>query len=111
MKRNSKNNSDHQPGESSMNTSNVAVDLRLSTKTDSKVKAFADVTIPLGSDGLVKVSGFSVIQRDSEPPRVVPPARKGEFRYFDTVALIGKIRSIVDEAVMAEYQRMTAPRA
>lgn len=60
-----------------MNTSNIAVDLRLSTKADSKVKAFADVTIPLGSEGLVKISGFSVIQSDSQPPRVVPPAQRG----------------------------------
>ncbi len=92
-----------------MDTNNVTVDLRLSTKADSKVKAFADVTIPLGSDGLIKISGFSVIQTASEPPRVVPPARKGQFRYFDTVALIGKIRPIVDEAVTAEYQRQIAP--
>jgi DNA-binding cell septation regulator SpoVG len=88
---------------------NISVEVRLSAKTDSKVKAFADVTIPLGSDGLVKISGFSVIQRDLEL-RVVPPARKGEFRYFDTVALIGKIRSHVDEAVIAEYERMTAAK-
>jgi hypothetical protein len=93
-----------------MNTSNIAVDLRLSGKADSKVKAFADVTIPLGSDGLVKISGFSVIQTDSEPPRVVPPARKGQFRYFDTVALIGQIRHIVDEAVTAEYARQTVAK-
>jgi len=98
---------DHEQGKSTMN---ISVELRLSTKTDSKVKAFADVTIPLGSDGLVKISGFSVIQRDSELPRVVPPARKGEFRYFDTIALIGKIRSHVDEAVIAEYERLTAAK-
>ncbi len=93
-----------------MIASNISVEVRISTKIDSKLKAFADVTIPLGSDGVIKVSGFSVIQRDSEPARVVPPARKGEFRYFDTVALIGKIRSIVDEAVMAEYERLTTTR-
>lgn len=94
-----------------MDITNLTVDLRLSSKPDSKVKAFADVTIPLGSEGLVKISGFSVIQSDSEPPRVVPPARKGQFRYFDTVALIGQIRRIVDEAVSAEYARQTAPKA
>jgi DNA-binding cell septation regulator SpoVG len=104
-------NKPDQSGVSNMTASDISVELRLSTKTDTKVKAFADVTIPLGSDGLVKVSGFSVIQRNSDPPRVVPPARKGEFRYFDTVALIGKIRSIVDEAVMAEYERVRAARA
>jgi DNA-binding cell septation regulator SpoVG len=107
MKSDGKNKPD-QSGDSNMTASNVSVELRLSAKTDSKVKAFADVTIPLGTDGLVKVSGFSVIQRGSDQPRIVPPARKGEFRYFDTVALIGKIRSIVDEAVIAEYERMKA---
>lgn len=95
-----------------MNSSNVTVDLRLSTKAESKLKAFADVTIPLGSEGLVKISGFSVIQMEAEQPRVVPPARKGQFRYFDTVALIGPIRHIVDEAVTAEYERQkSAERA
>jgi DNA-binding cell septation regulator SpoVG len=89
-----------------MNTGSISAEVRLSTKTDSKVRAFADVTIPIGNDGVIRISGFSVIQTDSQPARVVPPARKGEFRYFDTVALIGKIRSLVDEAVMTEYQRL-----
>jgi len=89
-----------------MNADSLSVDVRLSNKAESKLKAFADVTIPLGSDGVVKISGFSVIQIDSQPARVVPPARKGEFRYFDTVALIGKIRAIVDEAVLTEYARL-----
>ena len=89
-----------------MNADSLTVDVRLSNKAESKLKAFADVTVPLGSDGVIKISGFSVIQADSQPPRVVPPARKGEFRYFDTVALIGKIRSIVDEAVLTEYERL-----
>jgi hypothetical protein len=93
-----------------MEISTIAVDLRLSNKAETKLKAFADVTIPLGKEGLVKISGFSVIQSDSEPPRVVPPARKGQFRYFDTVALIGPIRHIVDEAVTAEYERQRAAK-
>ena len=49
-----------------MDTNNVTVDLRLSTKADNKVKAFA--TIPLGSDGLIKISGFSVIQEQLVKP-------------------------------------------
>lgn len=93
-----------------MNLNNIAVDLRLSSKSDSKVKAFADVTMSLGSEGLLKISGFSVIQSDSAPPRVVPPARKGQFRYFDTIALIGQIRHTVDEAVLAEYARQTGTK-
>ena len=89
---------------------NISVDLRLSTSADGKVKAHADITIPLGDDGLLRILGFSVIERDSESPWVAPPARKGQFRYFDIVSLIGKIKASVDEAVITEYRRQKAVR-
>jgi hypothetical protein len=55
----------------------------------------ADVTLPLGELGLLKLCGFSGIQgEESTPPRVVPPARKGEHRFFEVVLLIGKIRKV-----------------
>jgi DNA-binding cell septation regulator SpoVG len=90
-----------------MKPEDIAVEVRLSSKQDQKVKAFADITFPLGGDGVVKVFGFSIIVTDGSLPRVVPPARKGTQRYFEIVALIGKVRSIVDTAVLAEYQRLT----
>jgi len=90
-----------------MKLDSVTVELRLSTKTDSKVKAFADVTIPLGDDGTVTVLGFSILDGDGRPARVMAPARKGKQAWFDTVQLSGKIRHLVDEAVLAEYARKT----
>ena len=88
-----------------MKPEDIAVEVRMSAKQDHKVKAFADVTFPFGADGVVKVFGFSIIETEGSQPRVVPPARKGTQRYFETVALIGKVRSIVDTAVLAEYRR------
>jgi len=86
-----------------MKTEDITVELKLVEL--GKVKAFADVTIPLGADGVLKVSGFQIIQADEQPVRVVPPARKGKYRYFDTISLTGKIRPLVDEAVLREYER------
>jgi hypothetical protein len=94
-------------GEFKMKLEDIDVAVRLADPEKSpKVRAFADATIPLGADGVVKISGFSVIQTDTEAPHVAPPARKGSTRYFEVVSLIGKIRSLVDGAILAEYQRM-----
>jgi hypothetical protein len=49
----------------------IAVSLRLSTKADSKVKAFADVTVPLGDDGTITVLGFSILEAEGRPTRVI----------------------------------------
>ena len=89
-----------------MNADSIMVELRLAASTSSpKVKAFADVTLPLGELGLLKLCGFSVVQgAENTPPRVVPPARKGDQRYFEIVLLIGKIRKAVDSAILAEYE-------
>jgi DNA-binding cell septation regulator SpoVG len=90
-----------------MSPDSISVELRLSNGSNSKLKAFADVTLPLGELGLLKLCGFSVVQREGNLPRVVPPARKGEQRYFDVVLLIGKIRRIVDDAVLTEYGKQS----
>jgi DNA-binding cell septation regulator SpoVG len=88
-----------------MKSDSVTVELRLSSKADSKVKAFADVTIPLGDDGTVTVLGFSVLESDGRPPRVMAPARKGKQAWFDTVLLTGRIRQFVETAVLDQYER------
>jgi DNA-binding cell septation regulator SpoVG len=88
-----------------MKSDSVTVELRLSTKPDSKVKAFADVTIPLGDDGTITVLGFSVLDGDGRPARVMAPARKGKQTWFDTVQLTGRIRQFVETAVLDQYQR------
>lgn len=90
-----------------MKSEDISIEMRLANGESSKVKAFADVTLPLGADGLIKLSGFSVVQSDGKPLRAVPPARKGNQRYFEVVSLIGKIRPVVDAAILAEYERQT----
>ena len=64
--------------EDKMKSDAITVELRLSAKPDSKVKAFADVTIPLGDDGTVTILGFSVLDSDGRPARLMSPARKGK---------------------------------
>jgi DNA-binding cell septation regulator SpoVG len=86
-------------------TESLTIALRLSVRPDSKVKAFADVTIPLGEDGTITALGFSVLESDGRPPRVMAPARKGNQAWFDTVQLTGRIRSLVETAVLNEYER------
>ena len=86
----------------------ISVALRLSTKSESKVKAFADVTIPLGDEGTISVLGYSVLDGDGRPARVMAPARKGQKAWFDTVQLTGRIRQVVDMAVLQEYERLSA---
>ncbi len=94
-----------------MKLDSVTVELRLSTKTESKVKAFADVTIPLGDDGTITALGFSVLETEGRSAKVMPPARKGKQTWFDTVQLTGRIRALVEGAVLAEYERRTkAPK-
>jgi hypothetical protein len=90
-----------------MKPDSIAVELRLSTKKESKVRAFADVTIPLGDDGTVTILGFSVLESDGRPPRLMAPARKGKQTWFDIIQLNGKIRGLVETAVLVEYARKT----
>lgn len=87
----------------------LTVDLRSpGAKVSGRVKAFAIVSIPLGPDGSITVSGFSVLCTDGQAPRVVPPARKGTSRFFDIVTLTGSIRAVLERAILAEYQRWKA---
>lgn len=79
-------------------------------KPGSKVKAYADVSIPLGLAGAVKLCGFLVVLRDAgEQLAVIPPSAKGKEKYFDKVELVGKIRPLVEGAILAEYQRLARP--
>ena len=88
-----------------MKIESITVDLRLSTRADSKVKAFADATIPLGDDGTLTIFGFSILQSDGRPTRVMSPARKGKQSWFPIVEAAGRIRSLIDAAILAEYER------
>lgn len=88
-----------------MKADSIAIELRMSAKPEGKVRAFADVTIPLGDDGTVTVLGFSILQGNGRAARVMVPARKGKQAWFDTVQLNGRIRGLVEAAVLAEYER------
>jgi hypothetical protein len=91
-----------------MKEDSIVVVLRLSTKPDSRTKAFADVTIPLGDDGTLTISGCSVLEMDNRPPRVMMPARKGLKTWFNIVVLTGKIFAMVEAVVLAEYEKQTS---
>ena len=80
----------------------ITVELRPLDK--GKLKAVADVTITMGDQGTLKISGFAVFS-DGGAPHVGPPSRPGKSRYFDVVSLNGEIRRSVDVAVIAEFER------
>lgn len=50
-----------------MKSEDISVSMRLATG-EGKVKAFADITIPQGADGLIQLSGFSVIASEGNVP-------------------------------------------
>ena len=87
----------------------ISVDLRApGPNINPAVKAFVNVTIPLGADGAITLCGFSVLAANGQTLRVAPPARKGNARYFDLVSLAGRVRSAVERAVVDEYRRQEA---
>ena len=88
-----------------MKLGSISVDVRMSTKQDSSVKAFADVTINLGEEGTVTMLGCSILHGQGKPPRLMFPARKGKQAWFDVVQVSGKIRGSIESAALAEYER------
>lgn len=78
----------------------ITIELR-SAPPNGKTKAFADVTLSLGECGVISISGFSLV---GSGPRVVPPARKGDQRYFDVVLLTGKVKTLVYTLIGMEYR-------
>lgn len=91
-----------------MKPETISVALRLSNKTHGKVRAFADVTVPLGDEGTVTIFGFSVLDGDGRPARMMVPARKGQAKWFDIVQLTGRIHQLVETAILREYERMSS---
>ncbi len=83
----------------------IFADVRLASKSDSKIRAHAAVTVSFGADGQIVMEGFSVFHEDGKAPWVAPPARKGERRYFPTITLAGKVRTLIEDAILTEYQR------
>lgn len=88
----------------------VFADVRLVTKADSKIRAHATATVSFGADGQIVMEGFSIFHEDGKAPWVAPPARKGERRYFPTITLAGKIRTQIEDAILAEYARQLSTK-
>lgn len=88
----------------------IRATVRLANNSQNKLKAYADVTVALGPDGVLVINGFSVIEK-GESFWIAPPARKGMNRYFSTVELSGSIRADVSRVVLAEFERMRAGTA
>jgi hypothetical protein len=88
-----------------MIVSEIAVDLRLIEKNGSKLRAYADVTITLGQHGVIKISGFPVFVADDGKISVGIIRNKGQKKSFDVVVPMGQIRTLIEAAVTAEYER------
>ena len=73
-----------------------------------KLRAHADILIPLGAPGLIQLLGCSVIEQPGKGLIVLLPSRKGKTdgQFFDCVRLLGPIRQLVTEAVSREYARL-----
>jgi hypothetical protein len=59
------------------------------------------VTVSLDESGEFAMFGWSVI---GDPPRVVPPARKGDKRFFDVLTLSGKLKTLVYTLIGMAYK-------
>jgi hypothetical protein len=81
--------------------SDVAVELRLIANPKSELKAFADVTVSLGDSGELAMFGWSVM---GDPFQVVPPARKGKSKFFNTMLLFGPLKTIVYTKIGMTYK-------
>jgi DNA-binding cell septation regulator SpoVG len=86
----------------------ISVEVRLSTKATSPVKAFGDATITLEDEGTITILGCSILHLQGKPARLMFPARKGKTAWFDIVQVSGKIRGSIESAVLAEYERQSA---
>jgi DNA-binding cell septation regulator SpoVG len=90
-----------------MNVDDVVVEIQRVTGKE-KLRAHADVLIPLGAPGLIQLLGCSVIEQLGKGLIVLLPSRKGKSdgQFFDCVRLLGPIRQLVSDAVCREYARL-----
>jgi len=96
-------NSSAEPAQDSSAVS-TSVDMRIQEKSGSKVRAYADLDVRIGSLGSVRILGVSVYQPGEGPPVVLMPAHRGTHKSFPHVQLMGRIRKIVEGAVLREYE-------
>jgi hypothetical protein len=86
----------------------VIIELRLRENSTSSVKGHADAEIRLGPLGSINILGYSIYCVEAKPPVVLPPAQKGERRSFPHVKLTGKLRELVESAILQEYDAAIA---
>jgi hypothetical protein len=83
----------------------IAVKL-VPTKDPGKiVAAVADVELEVGDQGSMMICGYRVMVPDGKPRWVSPPARRGKSSWFNVVTLRGPIKSLVETAVLQEFER------
>jgi len=87
-----------------MNSPRFIAELKL-TETTGPVKARADVRIELPG-GSLELFGFSVIQKDGEPPWVGFPQKQGKIpgKYFPVVTAEGEVRKEIIEVILETYE-------
>jgi len=86
-----------------MNVEEISVAIQLVDKPGSKLRARADVVLPV--EGVIELIGCSVVESGSTLFVGMPSRPGGQGRYFDTVALRGKIKALIEQAILAEYGR------
>lgn len=85
----------------------VAVEGKLHSDPNSKAQAFLNVTLYLQPGGSITIHGCTVAHEAGKDPAVLLPGKKGDRRYFPVVSHSGEIRKVIEQAVLAEYRRLT----
>jgi DNA-binding cell septation regulator SpoVG len=90
-----------------MTIDDIVVEVQLVTGKE-KLRAHADVLIPLGAPGLIQLLGCSLVEQQGKGLIVLLPSRRGKTdgQFFDCLRLLGPIRQLVTEAVCREYARL-----
>lgn len=83
----------------------IAVKVRMATKPESKIAAYADVTLSF-REGSVQLKSFSIFKPNGKPAWVAAPATKGEKHFFPYIVLTGDIQDQVKTAILTEYEKL-----
>lgn len=80
----------------------IRVAVRQNVRTDSKIAAFADVTIVL-DEGKIELKSFTVF-KPKEPNgefSVAPAASKGDKKFFPHYIVFGDLRDRINAAILS----------
>lgn len=82
----------------------VVAEIQPSTNSNSRVLAYASVTLHFQPAGALTIHGFTIIDSENKGDlAILPPSRKSGDRFFKTVLLSGRLRAIIEQAVLEEY--------